>query len=122
MLGMPEVLCGFERRAGAVFLTLQACPGISIRAARRPIQSDRPFLPSFVDWVKLEDLRVGEETIDVLAKRGADQTDVEILRGRRPRSSLRLEGIPRAPTGMDPAASRAPGNGARHSEGDRHGE
>jgi glycogen debranching enzyme len=96
---LPELLCGFERRAGdaptryplscapqswaagAVFLMLQGCLGISIRGAQRRVQFDRPFLPAFLDWVRLEDLRVGDETVDVFAKRRGDQTDVEILRG-----------------------------------------
>ena len=74
---MPELLCGFQRRAGeppiaypvtcmpqawaagSVFLMLQACLGLSIDAAKREIRVVRPTLPHGIDNLCIEHMDVG---------------------------------------------------------------
>lgn len=75
---MPELFCGFPRRAGevpvsfpsactpqawasgAVFLMLQACLGIEIDAAAKLVQVRSPYLPKWLDHVIVKDLCVGD--------------------------------------------------------------
>ena len=79
---MPELFCGFPRRAGegpvsfpsactpqawasgAVFLMLQACLAVDIDAANRVIEVGKPHLP---DW--LEQSRCGIFRLEVAARR-----------------------------------------------------
>ncbi len=80
---MPELLCGFERRrdeppvaypvacmpqawaAGATFMLVQACLGLSIDAGRGEVRLVRPVLPEGLDQFSLSGLEVGGATIDV---------------------------------------------------------
>src|SRR5262249_16778216 len=75
---MPELFCGFPRRAGegpvcfpsactpqawasgAVFLLLQACLGVDIDAAARIVHVRKPFLPEWLEHVSVSQLAVGE--------------------------------------------------------------
>ncbi|AJY10560.1 amylo-alpha-1,6-glucosidase [Burkholderia dolosa] len=84
---LPELFCGFPRRrgepptaypvaclpqawaAGAPFMMLQACLGVSIDAARREVRVERPALPEGVDWLRIDDLRVGDETVSLTFRR-----------------------------------------------------
>jgi glycogen debranching enzyme len=97
---MPELFCGFPRRpgegptlypvacapqawaAGAVFLLLEACLGLRIRAAGRPvpqIRFERPFLPASIPEMRMENLRVGEASVDLSVVRVGDDVSVNIL-------------------------------------------
>jgi len=80
---MPELLCGFVRQpdeapiaypvacmpqawsAGATFMMLQACLGLSIDAERREVRLVRPTLPAGVDQLSLEGLAVGGACVDI---------------------------------------------------------
>ncbi|HDY4422961.1 TPA: amylo-alpha-1,6-glucosidase, partial [Burkholderia multivorans] len=84
---LPELFCGFPRRrgepptaypvaclpqawaAGAPFMMLQACLGVSIDAARLEVRVERPALPEGVSWLRIDDLRVGEETVSLTFRR-----------------------------------------------------
>src|SRR5690606_23338677 len=84
---LPELFCGFRRRpgqgptlypvaclpqawsSGAVFMLLQACLGISFRQDRPQIRFVQPMLPEFLEWVHMENLRVGEGSIDLMLRR-----------------------------------------------------
>jgi glycogen debranching enzyme len=97
---MPELFCGFPRRpgegptlypvacapqawaAGAVFLLLEACLGLRIRAAGRrvpQIRFERPFLPASIPEMRMENLRVGEASVDLSVVRVGDDVSVNIL-------------------------------------------
>jgi glycogen debranching enzyme len=88
---LPELFCGFDRRAGegptlypiacdpqawaagAVFLLLQACLGLKIDAPANRIVFDNPILPPFLPEVNIRDLRVNEAVVDItLERRGRD--------------------------------------------------
>ncbi len=95
---LPELFCGFHRREGegptrypvacapqawaaaAVFLLLQACLGLHIRAAPREVCFTAPVLPEFLREVRIGALRVGTASVDLrLRPEGADMCP-ELLR------------------------------------------
>jgi glycogen debranching enzyme len=95
---MPELYCGFERRegqgptqypvaclpqawaAGAVFMLLDACLGLTIDAPARRIRFARPALPPFLDEVTISDLSVGKSTVDIELRRDHDSVQVALIR------------------------------------------
>lgn len=95
---MPELFCGFHRRDGegptlypvacapqawsaaAVFALLQATLGLEIDAPAGVLSFRTPRLPDFVDWLALEDLRVGPARVDLLLRRYDRDVGVQILR------------------------------------------
>jgi glycogen debranching enzyme len=84
---LPELFCGFERRAGeapiaypvaclpqawaagSVFMMLQACLGLSIDAPRRTIQIDRPRLPDGMEELRIEGLQVAGDRVTLVFQR-----------------------------------------------------
>jgi glycogen debranching enzyme len=94
---LPELFCGFPRRAGegpilyplacapqawaagAVFLLLQACLGLNVHAARGEVVFDQSLLPDFLPSVHIRNLRVGERTLDAVLERKADDVTVHVL-------------------------------------------
>ncbi|HKZ74424.1 MAG TPA: amylo-alpha-1,6-glucosidase [Steroidobacteraceae bacterium] len=84
---LPELFCGFRRRtgkaptrypvacspqawsAGAPFLLLQACLGLSINATRGQITFRHPILPAWLEQVRIRDLRVGQASVDLTLHR-----------------------------------------------------
>jgi glycogen debranching enzyme len=95
---MPELFCGFPRRAfvgptlypvacapqawaaGAVFLLLQACLGLSIDAPERRIVFDRARLPTTLQEVVIRDLRVGDASVDLVCRRLDDDVGITLTR------------------------------------------
>jgi len=95
---LPELICGFERRAGegptlyplacapqawaagSVFMMLQASLGISALASERRIVFDRPVLPPILESLAIEDLRVGPTVVDLRLTRKGTEVDVEVTR------------------------------------------
>jgi glycogen debranching enzyme len=97
---MPELFCGFARRpgstpihypvacapqswaAGAPFLLLQACLGLTIDAPRRTITLHRPVLPEAVASITLGALAVGDASAELLFERHEHGVDVNVMRKR----------------------------------------
>ncbi|HEY6767619.1 MAG TPA: amylo-alpha-1,6-glucosidase [Candidatus Sulfotelmatobacter sp.] len=96
---LPELFCGFHRRAdasgptlypvacapqawaaGAPFLLLRACIGLEIRAPERKLSLINPVLPAGLDYLRIEGLRVADATVDLLLQRHARGVAVEVLR------------------------------------------
>jgi len=95
---LPELFCGFYRRRGAapvpyptacspqawsaasVFLLLQAILGMNIDAARSRLSFAQPVLPSFLDEVRIKNLRVGAASVDVLITRQTQYATVRLER------------------------------------------
>jgi glycogen debranching enzyme len=87
---LPELYCGFPRfageppiaypvaclpqawSAGAVFMALQACLGISIDGFRSELTIERPHLPIEIDHLSIHSLAVGNRLMDVAFRREAD--------------------------------------------------
>jgi glycogen debranching enzyme len=95
---LPELICGFTRRpgegpilypvacapqawaAGAVFLLLQACLGISFRGAEHEIRFTNPYLPEFLPFLQIKNLRLGESTADVEFTRTKSDVMINVTR------------------------------------------
>jgi glycogen debranching enzyme len=95
---MPELFCGFSRdpgegpvqypvacspqswAAGSVFLLVQAALGIRIDGVRNRISLVRPALPSFLNDVRIANLRVGAARADLHLTRHGEDVSVKVLR------------------------------------------
>jgi glycogen debranching enzyme len=95
---MPELFCGFGRRYGegptlypvacapqawsaaAVYLLLQACLGLRVNAAQAQIIFTHPFLPEFLQEVRILDLRVGAAVVDLALTRHTHDVGIDVLR------------------------------------------
>jgi glycogen debranching enzyme len=88
---LPELFCGFTRQrgerpiaypvaclpqawaAGAPFMILEACLGVSVDAVNNEIRIDRPQLPEGIDWLEIADLRLGEKNVTITFRRVGGQ-------------------------------------------------
>ena len=88
---LPELYCGFTRvegqspipypvaclpqawAAGAIFMLLQACLGVSIDGSRKEVHVSHPQLPVGIESVVLNNLLVGDATLHLEFRRLADQ-------------------------------------------------
>jgi glycogen debranching enzyme len=95
---LPELICGFPRRAGkgptlypvacapqawaagAVFLVLQACLGLSIHAKESRIYLHHTALPEAIPRVRVRNLQVANASVDLAFERYAETVGVDILR------------------------------------------
>jgi glycogen debranching enzyme len=94
---LPELFCGLDRRAGegptlypvacspqawaagAVFMLLQACLGLSFHAERKQIRFDGAYLPESVPQLWIRDLKVADATVDIYAERSAELVRLQML-------------------------------------------
>ena len=94
---LPELFCGLERRAGegptlypvacspqawaagAAFLLVEACLGLSFEGAKNRVVFNRPSLPEGIPQLSIRGLRVGEATVDLLFERQIDTVRVQVL-------------------------------------------
>jgi glycogen debranching enzyme len=94
---MPELFCGFSRRAveaptrypvacapqawaaGAAFMLLQACLGLDVDALQSTVNVSDARLPPFLDHVQLTNVAVGDERLDLRFEREHDGVGVEIV-------------------------------------------
>jgi glycogen debranching enzyme len=90
-LRMPELFCGFARKAGeppvsypvaclpqawsagSAFMLLQACLGVRIDGFAQEIHIDRPALPEGIDRLALTGLVLGEARVDIVFQRVGDR-------------------------------------------------
>jgi glycogen debranching enzyme len=97
---LPELFCGFARRpgegptaypvackpqawaAGAIFLLLEAVLGMRIDAQRRQIIFSRPALPRWLQRVRIENLSIGDDYIDLLCERHPHDVGISVMRRR----------------------------------------
>jgi glycogen debranching enzyme len=95
---LPELFCGFRRRhgqgptrypvacspqawaSGAVFMLLQACLGISFHQEKPHIRFTHPILPKFLPWIRIENLRVGDASVDLMLRRHPKDVSINVLR------------------------------------------
>jgi glycogen debranching enzyme len=95
---LPELFCGFSRQsgrgptlyptacspqawaAGAVFLLLQACLGLTIRASEATIYFFYPRLPEMLPEVSIRDLRVGQSSVDLEIFRSGESVTINPVR------------------------------------------
>ncbi|HYO43823.1 MAG TPA: amylo-alpha-1,6-glucosidase [Candidatus Limnocylindrales bacterium] len=95
---LPELFCGFDRdttpvpvpypvacspqawAAGSVFLFVETMLGLRPHASRRELELERPELPEWLAKVTVTNLRVGDDTVDLLFHRWRGGTSAEVLR------------------------------------------
>jgi len=95
---LPELICGFPRRegkgptlypvacapqawaAGAVFLVLQACLGLSIHAKESRLYLHHTALPEALQQVRVRNLKVGNSSVDLVFERHQETVGVDIPR------------------------------------------
>lgn len=95
---LPELFCGFERRrgegptlypvacnpqawaAGAVFLLLQSCLGLSIQAHEGKIVFNEPLLPPYLEEVRIKGLKVGEALLDLVCTRHEQDVGINVIK------------------------------------------
>jgi glycogen debranching enzyme len=95
---LPELFCGFRRRPGegptlypvacapqawaaaAVFILLQACLGLEVKAIRRQLCFNYPLLPEALPDVRINNLRVGEASVDLQLVRHKNNVGINVLR------------------------------------------
>ncbi|HEU5092633.1 MAG TPA: amylo-alpha-1,6-glucosidase, partial [Nitrospira sp.] len=95
---LPELFCGFSRRAGesptlyptacspqawaagAGFLLLQACLGLRIDAPQRLVSFVRPVLPPFLEQVEIRNLSVGTARLDLVLNRHENEVALRVVR------------------------------------------
>jgi glycogen debranching enzyme len=95
---LPELFCGFARSAGtgpasyplacapqawaagAVFLMLQSCLGLSVDAAESTVCLTYPRLPESIQIVTIRNLSLGQNSIDLELVRNRHSVSLNILR------------------------------------------
>jgi len=94
---LPELFCGLERRpgegptlypvacspqawaAGAAFLILQACLGISVEGPQRRVVLDQPYLPEGIPQLRIGPLRIGGASVSLQLERHRHSAQVHVL-------------------------------------------
>jgi glycogen debranching enzyme len=95
---LPELFCGFRRRrnrgptlypvacspqawaAAAPFALLQASLGLEFDAEANEIRLRNPYLPSFINELTINRLRLGDATVDLALHGRGDDTSLRVLR------------------------------------------
>jgi glycogen debranching enzyme len=96
---LPELFCGFHKRAdargptlypvacapeawaaGSVYLLLQACLGLEVRAGNRQVQLANPCLPAHLEEVRISNLSIGEASVDLRIRRDGPTATTEVVR------------------------------------------
>ena len=63
-------------------LLLQACLGLSIDAPRREVRFLRPWLPAFLPSLRIDRLRVGGASVDLLLTRYPESVGIHVVSRR----------------------------------------
>jgi glycogen debranching enzyme len=97
---LPELFCGLDRHhgegptlypvacspqawaAGAAFLLVQSCLGLSVEGIRKRILFDSPCLPEGIPQLTIQSLRCGEASVDVFLERRNDVVRFDVLERR----------------------------------------
>jgi glycogen debranching enzyme len=95
---LPELICGFRKRAGAgptlypvacspqawasgsLFLMIQAALGIEFDPAARAIRFHDPHLPPSFDQIVLRQLQLNDATVDIELRRSGSHVSMRVLR------------------------------------------
>jgi len=103
---LPELFCGFPRAAGeppvaypvaclpqawaagAVFMLLQACLGLSVSGESAEVEIRNPILPIGIDRLNVEGLQIGDGAIDLTFERQGSRVAVH-SNSRGPRLRVR---------------------------------
>src|SRR5258708_29214886 len=65
--------------AASVFMILQAMLGIDVLGIDKKVAFNSPVLPTWLDWIRIDDLKVGEGRVSLLFRRAGNQASVELV-------------------------------------------
>ncbi|MGQ0538403.1 MAG: amylo-alpha-1,6-glucosidase [Gemmatimonadaceae bacterium] len=95
---LPELFCGFPRypgqgptlypvacspqawASGAVFQLLGACLGLTFAASKPQLLFEHPVLPDFLTWVRVQNVQVGDGSVDLEFTRHTYEVSVNVTR------------------------------------------
>jgi glycogen debranching enzyme len=96
---MPELFCGFLKRKGegptlyplacapqawsstVAFALIQACLGLEVKSNPQPqLIFCNPYLPDWLDSLKVKNLAVGTSSVDIFIQRYDDDVGINVLR------------------------------------------
>jgi glycogen debranching enzyme len=87
---LPELFCGFPREpqlgpvpypvacypqawsAASLFMILQAVMGIEVNGRDRRLTIDSPTIPPWLNWLRMDNLQVGDGSVSVMLQRASD--------------------------------------------------
>jgi glycogen debranching enzyme len=87
---LPELFCGFPREprlgpvpypvacypqawsAASVFMILQALLGLEVMGFERRVSINSPTIPPWLEWLRIEDLKVGDSSVSLFPRRAGD--------------------------------------------------
>jgi glycogen debranching enzyme len=94
---LPELFCGFNRikgqgptsypvacapqawSVGAIFMLIQSCLGMRIKASENTISFCHPILPAFLKEITISNLRVNDKQVILQIRRNKEGIDVALL-------------------------------------------
>ncbi len=97
---LPELFCGFSRderlgpvpypvachpqawSAASVFMILQAMLGIEVHGCDRKLVIDSPIMPEWLNWLRIENLKVGDGAVSLLISRVPEGAAIGIIERR----------------------------------------
>jgi glycogen debranching enzyme len=97
---LPELFCGFPRderlgpvpypvschpqawSAAGIFMIVQAILGIEVMGFERRLVIDSPAMPYWLDWLKIENLKVGDGEVSFIVRRIPEGTSIGIIERR----------------------------------------
>ena len=66
--------------AGSVYLLFESCLGISLQPEDNRVTFSQPKMPREIDWLQLNNLRVGSGSVDLRLRRNSGEINVEVSR------------------------------------------
>ncbi|MBV8771358.1 MAG: amylo-alpha-1,6-glucosidase [Deltaproteobacteria bacterium] len=97
---LPELFCGFPRderlgpvpypvachpqawSAASIFMIVQTILGIEVRGFDRKLIIDSAEMPKWLDWIKIENLKVGDGEVSLIVRRIPEGSSVGIIERR----------------------------------------
>jgi glycogen debranching enzyme len=97
---LPELFCGFPRderlgpvpypvschpqawSAAGIFMIVQAMLGMEVMGFARKLVIDSPEMPNWLDWLKVENLKVGDGEVSFIVRRVPEGASVGIIERR----------------------------------------
>ncbi len=99
---LPELFCGFPRdqllgpvpypvachpqawSAASIFMIVQAMLGFEVMGFERKLVIDSPMMPEWLEWLKIENLKIGDGAVSLLIRRSPEVPAIEILEKHGP--------------------------------------
>ncbi len=99
---LPELFCGFPRdqllgpvpypvachpqawSAASIFMIVQAMLGFEVMGFERKLVIDSPVMPEWLEWLKIENLKIGDGAVSLLIRRSPEVPAIEILEKHGP--------------------------------------